>query len=66
MSSEEGGLGLKLAERFFGFILIIMGVLDMYYTFTSLDTLGLFTGFFGFLGLILLVIGWILITAKTE
>jgi hypothetical protein len=66
MSSEEGGVGLKLAERFFGLILIIVGALDMYYTFTSFDALGLFTGFFGFLGLILLVLGWILITAKTE
>jgi hypothetical protein len=66
MSSEEGGLAIRLAERFFGLILFIIGAASMYYTLTSMDVLGGFTGFFGFLGLILLVSGWVLITAKTE
>jgi len=64
--SEEGGLGLTVAEKFFGLILLIIGALATYYTFTSTHELGDFTGFFGFLGIILLVIGIILITAKTE
>jgi uncharacterized membrane protein len=64
--SEEGGFGIALAEKFFGILLVIIGVLTAYYTFTSFSALGIFTGFFGFLCIILLVIGVLLITAKTE
>lgn len=66
MSSEEGGFGLVVAEKFFGLILIIVGALATYYTFTSAEALGGFTGFFGFLSVIILVIGIILIIARTE
>lgn len=64
--SEEAGLGLSVAEKFFGLILLIIGALATYFTFTSTRALGDFTGFFGFLSILLLVIGVILITAKTE
>jgi len=64
--SEEGGFGITLAERFFGLILIIAGVIAMYYTFTSIQALDVFTAFFGFLSIIPLVLGLILLTAKTE
>ena len=64
--SEEGGFGLKIAERFFGLLLLIVGAFSMFYTVTSIQALGDFTGFFGFLSFILLVIGFVLITAKTE
>ena len=64
--SEEGGFGLKIAERFFGLLLLIVGAFSMFYTVTSIQALGDFTGFFGFLSSILLVIGFVLITAKTE
>jgi hypothetical protein len=43
-----------------------MGALAMYYTFTSSNTLEAFTGFFGFLSAILIVLGLFLIIAKTE
>ncbi|MGF3535354.1 MAG: hypothetical protein ACQXXE_00625 [Candidatus Bathyarchaeia archaeon] len=66
MSSEEGGFGLTLAEKFFGFILVVIGIIAAYYTFTSADTLGTFTGFFGFLSILPIVIGIILVTAKIE
>ncbi|MEM2117921.1 MAG: hypothetical protein QW386_02755 [Candidatus Bathyarchaeia archaeon] len=66
MSSEEGGFGLMLAEKFFGFILVIIGAIATYYTFTSADTLGVFTGFFGFLSILPIVIGILLVTAKIE
>jgi hypothetical protein len=65
-SEEEGGVGLKLSERFFGLIMLIVGALAVYYTATSFDVLNGFVGFFGFLCAILIVIGWILLTAKTE
>jgi hypothetical protein len=64
--SEEGGFGITLAEKFFGFIIIIIGVMATYYTFTSTEALGGFTGFFGFLSIFLLAIGVFLIIAKTE
>jgi len=64
--SEEGGFGLTVAEKFFGLILLVMGALAMYYTFTSSNTLEAFTGFFGFLSVILIVLGLFLIIAKTE
>jgi len=64
--SEEGGVGLTFAERFFGLLLILIGGIAIYYTFTSVQALGAFTAFFGFLSIIPLVLGLFLITAKTE
>ena len=66
MSSEEGGFGLTAAEKFFGLLLLIIGALATYYTFTSAQTLGGFTGLFGFLGIVLLLLGLALMIAKTE
>ena len=66
MSEEGAGFGITLAEKFFGFIIIIIGAMATYYTFTSASALGDFTGFFGFLSIFLLAIGVFLITAKTE
>ena len=64
--SEEGGFGIMLAEKFFGFIIIIIGALATYYTFTSTDALDNFVGFFGVLSIFLLAVGVFLIIAKTE
>jgi len=64
--SEEGSFGIAVAEKFFGFLLIIIGALAMYYTLTSVDALGTYTGFFGFLSLIPLLLGILLLLAKTE
>ncbi len=64
--SEEGGFGLVVAEKFFGLILIIIGALSTYYTFTSTQALRDYTGFFGFLSVIVLAVGVILIVVKVE
>jgi uncharacterized membrane protein len=64
--SEEGGFGIALAERFFGLLLVIVGAITLYYTLTSMDTLGSFVVLFGLLDVVLIVIGLVLITAKTE
>ena len=64
--SEEGGFGITLAEKFFGFIIIIIGAMATYYTFTSTSALGDFTGFFGVLSIFLLALGVFLVIAKTE
>ncbi|MGB9740589.1 MAG: hypothetical protein ACP5IM_02010 [Candidatus Bathyarchaeia archaeon] len=64
--SEEGGFGLTLAEKFFGLILLIVGVLASYYTFTSIADLGSYIWIFGFLSIFMLALGLFLIIAKTE
>jgi len=64
--SEEGGFGLVVAEKFFGLILIVIGALTTYYTVTSTQALRDYTGFFGFLSVIVLALGVILIIAKVE
>jgi hypothetical protein len=66
MSEEEGGFGIALAEKFFGLILLIIGALATYFTFTSSQALGAYTGFFGVLSIILLALGLFLIIAQTE
>ena len=64
--SEEGSFGITAAERFFGLILLAVGLMLLYYTLTSMDVLKAFTGFFGFLSFIFIVLGGVLITAKVE
>jgi hypothetical protein len=64
--SEEGGFGITAAEKFFGLILIIVGALATYFTLTSTQALGAYTGFFGFLSIIILAVGLFLIIAKAE
>jgi Co/Zn/Cd efflux system component len=64
--SEEGGFGLALVERFLGLILVIIGALAVYFTFISTQILDVFAAFFGFLSIIPLVLGLLLLTAKIE
>jgi hypothetical protein len=64
--SEGGGFGISFVERFFGLLIVIIGVLASYYTFTSIEALGAFTGFFGLLSILVFVLGLVLMTAKTE
>ncbi|MGA2766844.1 MAG: hypothetical protein ABSF24_00800 [Candidatus Bathyarchaeia archaeon] len=64
--SEESGFGLNLAEKFFGLIILLTGIFALYYTVTSSQALVAYTGFFGFLSIILIVLGFVLLIAKTE
>jgi len=64
--SEESGFGLNLAEKFFGLIILLVGILALYYTASSVQALGAFVGLFGFLCIIFIVLGLVLLTAKTE
>ena len=64
--SEESGFGLNLAEKFFGLIILLTGIFALYFTVTSAQALVVYTGLFGFLSIILIVIGLILVIAKTE
>ena len=64
--SEESGFGLNLAERFFGLMILLVGLVALYYTLSSAEALEVYTGFFGFLSIILIVLGFVLLIAKTE
>lgn len=57
---------LTAALRFFGFILVIIGVIFAYFTFTSSDVLSIYTGLFVFLSVVLAVIGLLMVIAKME
>jgi hypothetical protein len=65
--SENGRYTLVvIAEKFLGLILITIGALAAYYTFTSGNALGYFKGFFSFLNLVLLALGLFLTLSKAE
>jgi hypothetical protein len=64
--SEEGSFGASAIEKLFGLLVFLMGILAMYYTLTSAAALMAFTGLFGFLSLILIILGVVLILAKVE
>jgi len=64
--SGEGSFGLSTTEKFFGLIILIVGVITLYYTLASMDTLLSFTGFFAFLSVVLVILGLVLMTAKPE
>ena len=62
--SETGSFWIKMAEKFFGFLLIILSILMIYFTATSTTSLGVFSGFFGFLSAVPLIVGAFLIVVK--
>jgi hypothetical protein len=62
--SEGSNYWIGLAERVFGFLITVLGVVLAYYTFTSSDTLNVFTGFFGFLSIVFLIAGLFLLLVK--
>lgn len=64
--SQEGGLALSVVERLLGFLILILGAISLYYTLTSLPQLGSYAGLFDFLDIVMIVLGLILLTAKTE
>ena len=62
--SEGDTFWLSLAEKFFGLILIIIGALFIYFTLTSTAALDAFAGLFGFLGVVVLIIGLFLLLVR--
>ncbi len=65
MSEEGDTFWLTLAEKFFGFLLTLIGALFLYFTVTSTTALDVFSGFFGFLSIVLLAIGVFLLLVRT-
>jgi hypothetical protein len=66
--TKEMPTGVLVIEKVFGFILIIIGAVVTYFTFTSppVGDAGTFSSLFTIAGIILLVIGVLLVIAKTE
>ena len=62
--SEGDTFWLSLAEKFFGLLLAIIGALFLYFTLTSTAALGGFVGLFGFLGVLVLLIGLFLLVVR--
>jgi hypothetical protein len=67
MSEEGDTFWVSLAEKFFGLIVLIIGIILLYLTATSTDTLGAFSLFFGIVSVVLLAIGlFLLVVRPTE
>jgi membrane-bound ClpP family serine protease len=64
--SEESSFTSSLVERALGALILAIGGVAVYYTFTSADALDGYVGFFGVLCIILVVLGIVVLTAKTE
>jgi len=64
MSEEGDTFWISLTEKFFGLLLTIIGALLLYFTITSTDVLGVFTAFFGFLSIVLLICGLFLLLVR--
>ena len=62
--SEEDTFWIKFGERFFGLLLLIIGAILLYFTVTSTAELAAFTAFFGFLSIVILALGVVLLLAK--
>ncbi|MGF3522244.1 MAG: hypothetical protein ACQXXJ_04015 [Candidatus Bathyarchaeia archaeon] len=62
--SETETLWIKLAEKFFGLLLVGLSLLMIYFTATSTNVLNAYSGFFGFLSLIPLISGILLVISK--
>jgi hypothetical protein len=74
MSGEEEPVGLKVGEKFFGLLVIIVGIIVFYFAFTSQSDLSLVVpslpvlvpGIFLFFGAVLMLIGVLFIFAKEQ
>jgi len=62
--SEQDTFWISLGERFFGLLLLIIGAILLYFTVTSTTDLGTFTAFFGFLSIVVLAVGVVLLVVK--
>jgi len=62
----EDFFGLTVIEKFSGIILMIIGALSIYFTFTSTREISNYSSLFGILGLILLIAGLLLLIVKSE
>jgi len=58
--------GLVLAGKFFGFLLLIVGLVLIYNTWTGMNVVEQFSGLFMFWGVVLAITGFIMLFTKIE
>ena len=61
----EEPLGLKLTEKFFGLLIILVGAIIFYVTYTNIKSL-VYPVIFLILGVALIVVGTLMVLARTE
>jgi len=64
--SKETSFGLKAAEKIFGVIIMIIGIITTYNTYNNMNAAELSANIFIAVGIVLIIIGLILITIKTK
>lgn len=64
MSDKAASYWVKLVERIIGVVILILGVLLIYFTVTSIDNLGVFSWLFGALSAVLLIVGIFILIVK--
>ena len=62
--SEESSFWVNLTEKLLGLLVVAIGALMLYFTATSTDNLNVFTGFFVFVSVVLVVIGLFLLIVR--
>jgi len=62
--SEEDTFWISLGERFLGLLLLVIGAILLYFTATSTAELGAFSAFFGFLCIVIIALGVVLLIAR--
>jgi len=66
MSKAEAPLGLTIMEKLIGFFIMLIGIIIFYVTYTNISSIGSHPIIFLVAGLILIGLGIVMLTAKTE
>jgi len=66
MSSKEAPIGLTIMEKLIGLLMIAIGALTLYSTYTNMESIGTNPALILGAGIALIVLGIILVLAKTE
>ncbi|NIO38173.1 hypothetical protein GTO27_10810 [Candidatus Bathyarchaeota archaeon] len=66
MSRGEAPLGLTIMEKLIGFFIMLIGIIIFYVTYTNISSIRSHPIIFLVAGLILIGLGIVMLTAKTE
>lgn len=64
--SKEGPIGLTIMEKLLGILIILVGFIMFYVTYTNIGSIGSAPTFFLVLGIALIVLGVFVLIAKAE
>jgi hypothetical protein len=66
MSTGEAPIGLTIMEKLVGLIIMLIGIIIFYVTYTNISSIGVHPIIFLVAGLILIGLGIVMVTSKTE